>query len=304
MKKVLVLSLLLLCFTVSMVYAVERSPLRVGVGGCYIGGTPGVAIDMLSDTQIKDLYLRVGLGLTDSKAESLLSENKDYRKFTPLFCDAVYYLDKNSYIGGGLNYSLKVSDSEIGNFGVDLYLGMENDIGIPAKLVTEIGYSSLNRLGKDNFEGCWLMVGLRYDLVPVSNAPAAVTPTPAPAPAPAPAPEVAPAPAPEVVPAPIVAPAATPEVAPVATPETVTPPAPKATPEELAAIRAEIAGLEADLVKAQSYVNTLDQKIAAAAGDQAKLSTLNSLKSDAVLRVNTVQQQLDSKKAQESTMQQ
>jgi hypothetical protein len=148
--------------------AVERSPLRVGAGAFCIGGTPGAAIDMLSDYPqgllgVKDLYLRVGLGLTDSKSLSI-TEDKDYRKFTPLFVDAVYYLDKDIYIGGGLNNSVKVSDSDIGSFGVDLYLGMETEIGIPAKLVSEIGYSSLNRLGKDNFEGLWLMVGLRYGL--------------------------------------------------------------------------------------------------------------------------------------------
>jgi len=281
MKKVLlVVSLFIFCVSVPMVSsAVERSPLRIGAGACYIGGTPGVAIDMLSELGVKDLYLRVGLGYTDTKSLSV-TEDKDNRKFLPLFVDAVYYLDKNSYIGGGLNFPLKVSDSDVGSFGVDLYLGMENDIGIPAKLISEIGYSSLNRLGKDNFEGLWLMVGLRFDLAPVSKAPAAVTPPPPP-PAPAPAPEVAPVPAPETV--------------------------KKTTPEEMMAIRAEIAALEAELKKAQDYVTVLDQKIArvtAAGGDKAKLADLNYLRADAAQRAWVTQVQLDSKKAQESTMQQ
>ena len=170
MKKVLlVVSLFLFCVSVPMVSsAVERSSLRVGAGAFYMGGAPGAAVDMLSDYPqgllgVKDLYLRVGLGYTDTKSLSV-TEDKDNRKFTPLFCDMVYYFDKDMYIGGGLNYSIKVSDSEIGNFGVDLYVGMETEIGIPAKLVSEIGYSSLNRTGKDNFEGLWLMVGLRYGL--------------------------------------------------------------------------------------------------------------------------------------------
>ena len=286
MKKVLlVLALFLFCVSVPMVSAVERSPLRVGVGACYMGGAPGAAIDMLSDYPqgllgVKDLYLRIGLGYADTKGLSI-TEDKDYRKFTPLYIDAVYYLYEDTYIGGGLNYTVKVSDSETGNIGVDLYLGMENNIGIPAKLVSEIGYSSLRRMDKDAFEGLWLMVGLRFDLVPASTAPAAVTP--------APAPEVVPAPAPEVVP--------------VATPETVI----KATPEQIAGIRAEITALESKLVKEQDYVAVLDQKIArvtAAGGGKAKLAELASLRADALERVWVTQVGLDNKKALGSMMQQ
>ena len=285
MKKVLlVLALLLFCVSVPIVSsAVERSPLRVGIGACYIGGTPGAAIDMLSEFGVKGLYLRVGLGYTDTKSLSIGTDKED-RKFTPLYIDAVYYLYEDTYIGGGLNYPVKVSDKDTGNFGVDLYVGMENNIGIPAKLITEIGYSSLRRMDKAAFEGLWLMVGLRFDLVPASAAPAAVTP-----PAPAPAPEVVPAPAPEV--------------APVASPETVK----KATPEQIANLNAVITVLEAELVKEQDYVKVLDQKIEsvkAAGGDKTKLAGLDSLRTDAEQRVWIIQAKLDDKKAQKQMLQQ
>jgi len=173
MKKVLlVLALLLFCVSVPVVSsAVERAPLRVGegfAGASYIGGTPGTAFDILSDYPqsllgVKDLYLRVGLGYTDTKSLSI-SAGKDYRKFMPLYIDAVYYLYENIYIGGGLNYPIKVSDKDTGNIGVELYVGRETEIGFPVKLTSEIGYSSLRRMNKDAFEGLWLMVGLRYDL--------------------------------------------------------------------------------------------------------------------------------------------
>jgi len=281
MKMVFVLAILLFCVSVPMVSsAVERSPLKVGVGACYMGGTPGAAVDMLSEIGVKGLYLRLGLGYTDTKSLSI-TEDKDWRKFTPLYIDAVYYLYEDTYIGGGLNYPVKVSDNDTGNFGVDIYLGMENNIGIPAKLITEIGYSSLRRMDKDAFEGLWLMVGLRYDLVPASTAPAAVTPPPPPPPAPAPAPETVPA----------------------ATPETVV----KATPEQIAGIRAEIIALESELVKEQDYVAVLDQKIArvtAAGGGKAKLAELASLRADALERVWVTQVELDNKKALGSMMQQ
>jgi hypothetical protein len=290
MKKFLVLSIMIFCVFVPLAIAANRPDQVLSLGAGYFGGMPGLSIDLMSHVPrsvlgTNDLYIRVGFAGTDS---NVLTPDKDWRKFLPLYVDAVYYLYGDTYFGIGLNYPIKVTDDEVGNIGGEAYLGMDMDIGILGKAYIEAGWGALRRTEGDHFEGLHGMIGWRYDLIPASEAPAAVTPPPPP-PAPAPAPEVVPAPSPEVAPA--------------ATPETVT----KATPEQIARIQAEITALEAELVKAQDYVKVLDQKIArvtAAGGDKAKLADLNYLRADAAQRAWVTQVQLDSKKAQESTMQQ
>jgi len=273
MKKTLVLSIMVFCVFVPPVMAADRPEQVLSIGAGYFGGMPGASIDLMSHVPksvlgTNDLYIRVGLAGTDSK---VLTPEKDWRKFLPLYIDAVYYLYEGTYIGAGLNYPIKVTDKETGNTGGEIYLGMDMDIGIIGKAYIEAGWGALRRSEGDHFEGLQGMIGWRYDLVPASTAPAAVTPPPPPAP--------------------------TPEVAPVATPETVT----KATSEQIASLEAEITALEAELVKAQDYVKVLDQKIAnvkAAGGNKAKLADLAYLRTAASERVWVTQVKLDAKKAQ------
>jgi len=78
-------------------------------------------------------------------------------KTVPIFVDAVISLPADvlggieSYIGGGLNYTVKSSAAATGQLGGEAYVGIQGDLGLGGKSYAQVGVgalrSSLNSTG-------------------------------------------------------------------------------------------------------------------------------------------------------------
>lgn len=169
MKKIGILGFIMLLVFVlfSGAFSIQRAGQVIGVGAGLYAGTAGISADMLlripeARFNTKDLYLRVGLALTDSQN---LTPDQAWRRFIPLYTDLIYYYADDAYVGAGLNLPLKVSDNETGEIGGQLFLGSDLRLDFLGKIYGEVGYSTLNMLGKKSFAGLYLTVGWRYNLI-------------------------------------------------------------------------------------------------------------------------------------------
>jgi LysM repeat protein len=140
----------------------ERPKQMIGLGGGFFGGMSG-AMSEMDLLMSEDLYLRVGIAVTDSLN---LSPNKDWRRFAPLCFDAVYYFDRNYYFGGGLNYSIKISDDERPSLGGEAFIGLEFPVYDRHRIYGELGYSVAARAVGESFGGLHLLFGWRYEIIP------------------------------------------------------------------------------------------------------------------------------------------
>ena len=141
----------------------------ISVGGGYFGSMAAVEAEMLyllpkgMFPVNSDTYLKVGIALADSKN---LSPEKDWRRFAALYVDGVLPLTGMVYIGGGLNYPLKVSDGEVGNLGGEAYFGANFYAYDRNNIYAEAGYGVMRRMWYDRFEGFDFIFGWRYELTP------------------------------------------------------------------------------------------------------------------------------------------
>ena len=167
-KSVFIWVVLFVFVFASVSVASERAERMLSVaGGTFAGmyGAVGEIVFHLSQERFNtdSLYLRLGLSVTDSKN---LSPAQDWRRFMPICIDGVYYLSSNVYAGGGINYPLKVSDSDTGDFGYQAFVGADFKGASRGGIYTELGYSIIRRLNKDPFAGINFVAGWRYDLIP------------------------------------------------------------------------------------------------------------------------------------------
>jgi len=158
---------LLLFVSILPANAAQRAEQMISIGGGYYAGMTGAACDITFKLpklifSSDDLYLRIGIAVTDS---TNLTPLKDWRRFAPLYIDGILYIYGNTYIGGGLNFPLMVSDNEKGNLGGEAYFGSEFYVYQRSKVFAEIGYGIVRRLEYERFEGLHFIIGWRYDWV-------------------------------------------------------------------------------------------------------------------------------------------
>ena len=142
--------------------ATQMTQLGVGVGGGLYAGGFTVGGDVLYRMPLlgfQKTYIRVGVNYVDTKN---LTPAQAWRKFAPVFIDGVYYFDDIFYIGGGLNYPLKVSDGKTGNVGGQVYVGANHRTG-DGRLYLDMGYSALRMQNEASFKGMHVVAGYRYD---------------------------------------------------------------------------------------------------------------------------------------------
>lgn len=171
MRKMKIFGWLLLVFLVfsSQAFSAEKIQWAVGGSAGMFGGAYAVRGEVLYRLPkmygIDNIYLRVGLGIADTNNVA----NMAWRKFVPLCVDGIMYLSDNVYVGGGLNYPLKISDGLTANWGAELFLGADMESG-PGKVYLEAGYSALRAQNQASFKGIHALVGYRYDLEKITVA--------------------------------------------------------------------------------------------------------------------------------------
>ena len=161
MKKVFMISVLFVLVSCSYVSGSERPERMISLGGGGYGGMVGAAAEMMF-SRSENQYFRVGLAVTDSKN---LYPSQDWRRFAPLYVDGILYFPNNTYVGGGLNYPLKVSDGDIGDIGYQLFYGADIYANERSKIYSELGYSVIRRLSQSPYAGLSFIVGWRYDII-------------------------------------------------------------------------------------------------------------------------------------------
>ncbi len=95
----------------------------------------------------KAINYRVGLG---GATGSDINDNTI--KAIPLFFDAILNLPTGgaeSYIGGGLNYTLYGTDKVAGTYGGEIFVGVKGDLGLGGKSFAELNYMAI-RCGDTN----------------------------------------------------------------------------------------------------------------------------------------------------------
>lgn len=98
----------------------------------------------------KAVNYRVGLGYGTGKDAS-----DNNMTALPLFIEGILNLPADlmggieSYIGGGVNYTLYGTDRKTGTYGVQALAGIKGDIGLGGKSFVEVGYSAI-RAGSTN----------------------------------------------------------------------------------------------------------------------------------------------------------
>jgi len=256
---------MILCASVGS-FSIERPKQTISIGGGTFGGMAAAMFDT-NYIVLDNMFIKVGLDVSDS---ANLSPNKDWRRYAALCVDAVYYYSDYSYYGVGANYPLKISDDEQPAPGGEVYLGMDIPIYHRGKIYVEAGYSSLGRAVGEAFGGLHLLAGWRYDLVP------------APATKKEAATEIQP-----IKPA-------------ISSPEAAAIEVRSASAEaQRKNIMSEIIELKGELGKAENYVSQLDNKIVKAKNGKAtnKVLELKTLKLDAVMRVQSIKEQIKEKEA-------
>jgi len=181
MRKAKIFGLVLLFVFVfsSFAFSLEKTQISIGINGGVFASMYGIGGEvMLRLPELKDLYLKLGLVVTDSKH---LSPAQDWRRFLPLYIDGIYYFNNNVYMGAGLNYPLKISDGEKPAVGWEAYFGTDVKLG-EGKIFIEAGCGELKRESKPSFTGGQVMLGYRYDLAIITvveekEVPAAKIPT-------------------------------------------------------------------------------------------------------------------------------
>jgi hypothetical protein len=108
---------------------------------------------------LKRVYLKAGMAIVDTKS---LTPTMAWRKFAPLQLDGILYLSDIYYVGGGINYPVKVSDGLTPNWGAQVYIGANHYTG-DGRLYADFGYSVLRIKDHPSFKGMHAMVGYRYD---------------------------------------------------------------------------------------------------------------------------------------------
>ena len=271
MKKLfVVLATVVFCLSLPSAASAERANQMISIGGGCFGNMTAAGAEILYRRPFNffdsdNVYGKMGLAVADSLN---IYPAKDWRRFLLLYVDGIIYYSDNAYLGGGLNFPLKVSDDEVGNLGGELYLGVDLPIYHRGKIYAELGYSIVRRINFERYEGVHFMVGWRYELVP----------------APAPKKEAAT----EIQPA-------EPAV-----------PSPEAAAIEIRSASAEaqrektmseIIELKGELEKAENYVSQLDNKIVKAKNGKAtkKVLELKTLKLDAVMRAQSIKEQIKEK---------
>jgi hypothetical protein len=241
----------------------ERPKQMIGLGGGFFGGMSG-AMSEMDLLMSEDLYLRVGIAVTDSLN---LSPNKDWRRFAPLCFDAVYYFDRNYYFGGGLNYPLKISDDERPSVGGEAFIGLEFPVYDRHRIYGELGYSVAARAVGESFGGLHFLFGWRYEIIPAQK----------------------------------IAKAAEPIITMQTTPESISvvPAASYPTPDAESADKAEITRLEQELIKVGDYIQELDTKIIMARKqkDPSRVASLKALKEQSIARANALRDVITAKKS-------
>ena len=243
-------------------FASTKATQMISVGGGCFGAMNAANADVLyllpeGILPLSDLYLKAGISLADSRN---LAPSKDWLRFAVLYVDGMFYLTDHLYIGGGINYPLKVSDDRMGSLGGEAYIGTSFQFYERNNMFIEGGYSVVSSVGSDPFEGLDLLAGWRFDLTPVSEEKG-----------------IGPAPIEPVVAAP-----STPE------PVAVVP-----TKESISA--AENEKLREELIKVQDYIQLLDKKILDAVknNNAAKVLELTQLKDDALWRGASIKKQMN-----------
>lgn len=98
----------------------------------------------------KAVNYRVGLGYGTGKDAS-----NNNMTALPLFIEGILNLPADlmggieSYIGGGVNYTLYGTDRKTGTYGIQALAGVKGDIGLGGKSFVEVGYSVI-RAGSTN----------------------------------------------------------------------------------------------------------------------------------------------------------
>ena len=163
MRKAKIFGLVLLFVFVfsSFAFSLEKTQISIGINGGVFASMYGIGGEvMLRLPKLKDLCLKLGLVVTDSKH---LNPAQDWRRFLPLCLDGIYYFNNNVYVGAGLNYPLKISDGEKPALGWEAYLGTNVKLG-KGKIFMEAGCGELKREGNPSFTGGQVMLGYRYNL--------------------------------------------------------------------------------------------------------------------------------------------
>jgi hypothetical protein len=267
-----VLAVAVFCLSLSIAASAEMAGQMISIGGGCFGGMTGAAAEILYHRPFNFLdsdkiYGKMGLAVADSLN---IYPTKDWRRFLLLYIDGVMYFYGNTYLGGGLNFPIKVSDDEVGNLGGEVYLGMDLPIYHRGKIYAELGYSIVRRLNFERYEGVHFMVGWRYELVPAS----------------APKKEAAT----EIQPAKPAIPS--PEAAAIE----ITPSSAEAQREK---IMSEMTELTGELEKTENYISQLDKKIVKAKSAKAvkKVLELKTLKLDAIMRARSIKEKIKEKES-------
>jgi hypothetical protein len=144
------------------VFSAELTQISAGVGvGAYAGGF-AVSGDMLYRMPVmgmEKLYMKMGAGYVDTKN---LTPSQSWRKLAPIQLDGILYLSDIYYIGGGINYPIKVSDGLEPNWGGQFYIGANHRTG-DGRIYADMGYSVLRIKDHPSFKGLHVIAGYRYD---------------------------------------------------------------------------------------------------------------------------------------------
>jgi len=271
MKKVFfVLAAVVFCLSLSTAVSAEKATQMISIGGGCFGNMTAAGAEILYRRPFNffdsdNVYGKMGLAVADSLN---MYPTKDWRRFLLLYVDGIIYYSDNAYLGGGFNFPLKVSDDDVGNLGGELYLGADFPIYHRGKIYTELGLSMVRRINYERYEGIHFIVGWRYELVPASATKKEA--------------------ASEIQPAKLVIPSPEP---------VVTENTPSNNEAEREKLRAEILELTGELGKVENYVSQLDKKIVIAKDgkNSKKVSELKSLKLDAVMRAQSIKEQIKEK---------
>jgi hypothetical protein len=145
--------------SVSLGYIAGKSTM-VGRADLILGDP--LAMGTMLGLSEKAISYRIGLGGASGN-----DINDNTIKAIPLFVDGILNLPADmmggleTYVGGGLNYTLYGTDRKVGTYGAEIFVGMQGDIGLGSKSMLEVGYEAV-RCGDTNkrsAKGLSIMVG-------------------------------------------------------------------------------------------------------------------------------------------------